>query len=75
MTREELAKEIAKRMKEIRDLYYEEYPEGDYLSLYFRKNIVSFSNDYWEGGEDEGFLINYYECDEFICTNEKLEDK
>lgn len=75
MTREELTKEIAKRVKEIRELYYEEYPEGDYLIIYFRKDVVSFNNSQWKGAEDEGFPIDYHENEEFIRINSKYEDK
>lgn len=75
MTREELTKEIAKRLKDIRELYYLVYPEGDFLALYFRRNVVSFNNAYWEGAEDEGFLITYNENEEGILINEKYEDK
>ena len=69
MTREELIKEIAKRMKEIRELYYSVYPEGDYLTMYFKKNIVSFNNRQWEGGEDEKYPIDYHENESFIRMN------
>lgn len=75
MTREELIKEIAKRMKEIRELYYSVYPEGDYLSMYFEKNIVSFNNQQWEGGEDEKYPIYYHENEIFIRMNGEYEDK
>lgn len=75
MTREELTKEIAKRLKDIRELYYLVYPEGDFLALYFRRNVVSFNNAYWEGAEDEGFLITYNENEKGILINEKYEDK
>lgn len=37
MTREELIKEITKRIKDIKELYYSVYPEGDYLTMYFEK--------------------------------------
>lgn len=75
MNKEELTREIARRLKEIRELYYEEYPDGDFLDLYFRRNVVSFNNAYWEGAEDEGFLIAYNENEEGILINEKYEDK
>ena len=75
MTREELAKEIAKRVKDIRNLYYEEYPEGDYLVLYFKRDVVSFNNSHWEGAEDEGFPIDYHENEMFIRINENREKK
>lgn len=64
MTREELTKEIGKRVKDIRELYYSVYPEGDYLSLFFRKNSISFNNEHWEGGEDENYPIDYWKGDE-----------
>ena len=75
MTREELIKEIAKRIKEIRELYYSAYPKGDYLTMYFEKNIVSFNNQQWEGGEDEKYPIDYHENEDFIRKNGKYEDK
>ncbi len=61
MTREELTKEIAKRLKDIRDLYYSVYPEGNHLVLYFQNDVVSFNNENWNGGEDEKYPIDYWE--------------
>lgn len=75
MTKEELAKEIAKRVKDIRELYYSVYPEGNYLFMYFEKNKVSFHNRHWEGGEDEKYPIDYHENEMFIRMNEEYEDK
>lgn len=75
MNKEELTREIAKRVKDIRNLYYSVYPEGDYMDISFRKEIVSFNNSYWKGSEDENFLINYHESKEFIAINEKYEAK
>lgn len=75
MTREELIKEIVKRMKEIRELYYSVYPEGNYLTMYFEKNIVSFNNLHWEGGEDEKYPIDYHENEYFIRMNGEYEGK
>ena len=75
MTREELIKEIEKRVREIRELYYSVYPEGDYLTMYFKKNIVSFNNQQWEGGEDEKYPIDYHENEIFIRMNGNYEDK
>lgn len=74
MTREELIKEIAKRVKDIKELYYREYPEGDYLILYFRKNSVSFNNSHWER-PDEDFPIDYSETEEYIMLNGEYEAK
>lgn len=75
MTREELIKEITKRLKDIKELYYSVYPEGNYLTMYFEKNIVSFNNQHWEGGEDEKYPIDYHENERFIRMNEEYEDK
>ena len=75
MTREELIKEIAKRIKEIRELYYSVYPEGNYLTMCFEKNIVSFNNRQWEGGEDEGFPVDYHENEKFIRMNGEYKNK
>lgn len=75
MTREELIKEIAKRVKDIRKLYYSVYPEGNYLTMYFEKNIVSFNNQQWEGGEDEKYPIDYHENEIFIRMNGEYENK
>lgn len=75
MTREELTKEIAKRIKDIRELYYSVYPEGSYLSMHFEKDLISFNNRKWEGGEDEGFPIDYHENENFIRMNGEYKDK
>ena len=68
-------KEIAKRVKDIRNLYYSVYPEGDYMDISFRKETVSFNNDCWEGGDDEDFLIDYHENEKFIRVIRKYEAK
>lgn len=75
MTRDELQKDIVKRIKDIRELYYSVYPEGNYLCMYFAKNIVSFNNQHWEGGEDEKYPIDYHECESFIRMNGEYKDK
>ena len=75
MTKEELTKEIAKRVKEIKELYYSEYPKGDYMDISFRKEIVSFNNDNWEDGDDKDFPISYYETEEYTMMNGEYEDK
>lgn len=64
MEKKELVETIAKKLNEIKNLYYEVYPEGDYLSLFFGKNSISFNNEHWEGGEDENYPINYWEGNE-----------
>lgn len=75
MTREELIKEITKRLKDIKELYYSVYPEGNYLTMYFEKNIVSFNNQHWEGGEDEKYPIDYHENEIFIRMNGEYKGK
>ena len=46
MTREELTKEIAKRVNDIRSLYYRVYPEGDWLIIAINKDLNIFSFDF-----------------------------
>ncbi len=72
MTNEELMKEIAKRVKDIRELYYSVYPEGNYLIMRFEKNMVGFSNREWEGGK---YPIDYHENESFIKMNGEYKDK
>ena len=73
MTREELIKEIAKRMKDIRNLYYKVYPEGDWLTIVFCKDLIGFNNKYHE--EDKDYSINYLEDRNCIGINGVWEDK
>ena len=61
MTREELTREIVKRVNDIKNLYYRTYPEGDYLSFFFEKDCISFHNGKWEIGVDENYPIDYFE--------------
>lgn len=69
MTKKELIKEIAKRVKDIRELYYSVYPEGDYLTLYFQDDSVSFNNENWDGGKDKNYPIDYWEGKKTIRIN------
>lgn len=76
MTREELTKEIAKRVKDIRELYYSVYPEGGYFSFFFEKDCISFHNGKWEIGVDENYPINYFEDEKkYVRINKKQECK
>lgn len=59
MTKKQLIECIASRLKEIRDLYYEEYPEGSYLTLFIHDGKISFNNEYWS--EDKNNPIDYFE--------------
>ena len=56
---DKLTKEIAKRLKEIRELYLKEYPQGDYMSLTIWKDCISFYNSRWD--EDVNLPIEYSE--------------
>ena len=56
---DKLTKEIAKRVKEIRELYLTEYPQGDYMSLTIWKDSILFHNSRWD--EDINFPICYSE--------------
>lgn len=75
MTSVELTKEIAKRVNDIRSLYYSVYPEGDYMDISFKRNVVLFNNSNWEGAEDEGFPISYHENEMFIRINDNWKRK
>lgn len=56
---DKLTKEIAKRLKEIRELYLKEYPQGDYMSLTIWKDSILFYNSRWD--EDVNLPIEYSE--------------
>ena len=56
---DKLTKEIAKRLKEIRELYLKEYPQGDYMSLTIWKDCILFNNSYYD--EDINLPIDYSE--------------
>ena len=58
MTKRELAKEIGKRVREIRELYYSVYPKGDYFNVVFYKESIKFNNSFYD--EDEKYPIDYY---------------
>lgn len=74
MTREELIKEIAKRAKDIRKLYYSVYPEGEYLTIAFDKDFIDFNNKYYK--EDKDYPIVYFEnYKPYVRINKKQEDK
>ena len=74
MTREELIKEIAKRVNDIRNLYYSIYPIGDTvdmtLHMTFNKDVIEI---YY--GDDKNYPIDYYEDRYCIGINGVWEDK
>lgn len=67
MTREKLMKEIAQRLREIRVLYKQAYPEADYLDITLTKDHISFNNRFWSDNED--YPIDYWEGKECINMN------
>lgn len=58
MNRKQLEREIAKKLKEIKKLYYEAFPEGDYLSLTINRGSISFNNFQFDENE-----VDYFEQD------------
>lgn len=56
---DKLTKEIAKRVKKIRELYLKEYPQGDYMSITIWKNRIEFNNCYFD--KDVNLPISYRE--------------
>ena len=75
MTRWELTKEIAKRLKDICELYYSVYPEGNCLDICIKNGYVSFKNQHYQGQADENYLIDYWECEDWVRINEIWEKK
>lgn len=55
MNKKELEEELVKKLKEIRTMYYEAYPEGNYLSLTIFRDFIAISNSV---DEDEAFPID-----------------
>lgn len=64
-SKEELTEEIAKRVKEIRDLYYKVYPEGDYMTMCIFRDYMRFNNS---PDEDKDFYIDYCEREDNECS-------
>lgn len=63
MTREECEMKIKDLMIDIMETYNEYYPDGNYLSLHFRKyedgkTCMSFSNMHWD--EDKQYPIDAF---------------
>ena len=54
-----MTKFIAEKLKEIRDKYYEEYPEGYYLNLVIDKDLIRFNNAFWD--KDKEYPIDWME--------------
>lgn len=59
MNSKEMTKFIAEKLKEIRDKYYEEYPEGYYLNLVIDKDLIRFNNAFWD--KDKEYPIDWME--------------
>lgn len=60
MTREQAEKKIRDKFVEILKIYKEYEPEGDYLTISYCEDcisFISFNNRYWEGEKK----IDYFE--------------
>lgn len=60
MTRKELKFTIASKLEEIRELYYEAYPEGDYLAMNVTRKSMMFNNRYWN--KDKKYKLNWFKA-------------
>ena len=58
LTNKEVSVLIAELLMEVRDLYYKEYPDGDYFNVVFYKESIKFNNSFYD--EDEKYPIDYY---------------
>ena len=58
LTNKEVSALIVEHLKEIRDLYYKAYPDGDYLNVVLYKDSMRFNNRYYD--EDKKYPIDYY---------------
>lgn len=70
MENEKVTNEIAKKIKELRDMYYKAYPNGDYLAIAIYKDAILFNNRNW--ADDSAFPISYIESEETDDDNESL---
>ena len=61
MTRRGLEKQIAQKIREIRELYKQVYPRADCLEITLTKDHISFNNRFWN--VDDDYPINYFESD------------
>jgi hypothetical protein len=57
MTREQAEKKIRDKFVEILKIYKEYEPEGEYLTLHYIEDCISFNNRYWESEKK----IHYFE--------------
>lgn len=59
MDRKELEEAIAQKLSEIWELYHEVYPEGKYLSMFFKDGFMNFDNAWFD--EDKFYKISHFE--------------
>ena len=52
MTNTECEKAIAEKLKEIRKIYKDAYPEGNYLTLCICENSMWVNNSYYDADKD-----------------------
>lgn len=61
MNKKELEEELVKKLEEIRNMYYEAYPEGNYLTLAIFRDFMHISNSV---DEDKAFPIDIRKADD-----------
>lgn len=78
--RQETEKKILDLLAEIRDIYHEYYPEGNYLHMSILDDSISVNNDYYNGEHikpiEASLYGRVYRSDfiEFDRKNEKGEE-
>lgn len=58
-----IEKDILEKIKEIKKIYLDEYPNGEYLTIAIIDGNITFNNEYWD--KDKDFVIDVWErCEE-----------
>ena len=61
MDRSECEELLVRKVLEIRRIYKEYNPDGDYLTMHVSNTAISINNSHWIGGKDAGRPINVFE--------------
>ena len=61
MDRAECEELLVRKVLEIRRIYKEYNPDGDYLTMHVSNIAISINNSHWIGGKDAGRPINVFE--------------
>ena len=59
MGRKKVENQIAKKLREIWNIYHGAYPEGTYLAMFIKDGYIHFNNVYY--GEDRLFPVEHFE--------------